>query len=94
MHTYNYNNNNNKRDYPKSVGSSHANDDTINIAATKITANPVDVAIAAAILRCIRAKTDDIANTIIITPPAMTTPISACCANRLKPNERFLCVKR
>jgi len=39
MHTYNYNNNNNKRDYhhinkKKSVGSLHANDDTIIIAAT------------------------------------------------------------
>ncbi len=59
----------------KSVGSLHANDDTIIIAATNITANPVVVAIAADMLRCKRANTDDIENRLIIMPPTMTTPI-------------------
>jgi hypothetical protein len=59
----------------KSVGSLHANDDTIIIAATNITANPVVVAIAADTLRCKRANTDDIENRLIIMPPTMTTPI-------------------
>ena len=72
------------------MGSLHANDDTIIIAATNITANPVDVAIAASKLRRTRANTDDIENIIIIIPPTMTTAICACCANRLKPNEHFL----
>lgn len=53
----------------------HANDDTIIIAATNITPNPVDVATAASILRRIRANTDYIENRIIIMPPTMTTPI-------------------
>jgi len=59
----------------KSVGSLHANDETISIAATNITPNPVDVAIAASILRFIRSNTDDIENRIIIMPPTMITPI-------------------
>jgi hypothetical protein len=41
----------------KSVGSLHANDETIIIAATNITANPVEVDIAASTLRRARAKT-------------------------------------
>ena len=57
------------------MGSLHANDDTIIIAATNITPNPVDVAIAASILRCIRANADDIENRIIMMPPTMTPPI-------------------
>ena len=53
------------------MGSLHANDDTIIIAATNMTPNPIDVAIDASILRCIRANTDDMENRIIIMPPTM-----------------------
>ena len=74
----------------KSTGSLHANEDTISIAATNITANPAVVAIAADKLRLRRANTDDIENRLIIMPPTMTTPICACDANMLKPNDHFL----
>lgn len=59
----------------KSVGSLHANDDTIIIAAINITANPDDVAITASRLRRTSANTDDMENRLIIIPSTMTTPI-------------------
>lgn len=57
------------------MGSLHANDDTIIIAAINITANPDDVAITASRLRRTSANTDDMEKRLIIIPPTMTTPI-------------------
>ncbi len=59
----------------KSIGSLHANDDTIITEATNMTANPVDAATVASKLRYIRDSIDDSEKSRIIMPPIMTTAI-------------------
>jgi hypothetical protein len=60
----------------KSEGILHESDNSIIIAATTdIKAKPIEVAIPADLLLCIRAKTEDIEEESISMPPTMATAI-------------------